>query len=81
MNVSLPLPAEIPYTREIDQTFRERLINENNTYVAHFPHNGKVWVRVSAQIWNQMSDFEHAGKALKVICEDIVAAHKKEAKL
>lgn len=74
--MSLPIPASIKYTSEIDQTFRLRLLNGANTYVAHYPHNGKVWVRCSAQIWNEVGDFEHAAKALKEICGDIVEAHR-----
>jgi len=78
VNVRLPIPSRIKYTPLIDQIFRERLQNVWNTYVTHYAHNGKVWVRCSAQVWNEVSDFEYAGKALKAICEEIVATHKDE---
>jgi hypothetical protein len=78
VNVLLPIPSRIKYTQAIDYTIRERLLNDWNTYVAHFTHNGKVWVRCSAQVWNEISDFEYAGKALKAVSEEIVESHKDE---
>ncbi|KIM79204.1 hypothetical protein PILCRDRAFT_823789 [Piloderma croceum F 1598] len=78
VNVLLPIPPRIKYTEAIDYTIRERLLNDWNTYVAHYTHNGKVWVRCSAQVWNEVSDFEYAGKALKAVCEEIVESHKDE---
>jgi hercynylcysteine S-oxide lyase len=78
VNVRLPIPPQIKYSWAIDQTLREQLLNGWNTYVAHFPHNGKIWVRCSAQVWSEVSDFEHAGKALKAVCEQIVEAHGKQ---
>lgn len=83
MNVALPIPAHIPYTPAIDTTFRERLLGPGgaNTYVAHYPHNGRVWVRCSAQIWNEVADFEYAARALKGICEEIVQAHGDKVQL
>ena len=77
MNVALPLPADLPYTFALDHTFRTRLLGEYKTYVAHFPHNGRVWVRASAQVWNEVGDFEYAARALKAICADITAAHER----
>jgi hypothetical protein len=78
VNVILPIPSRIKYTPAIDQTLRHRLLDDWNTYVTHYPHNGKIWVRCSAQIWNEISDFEYVGKALKSICEEIVNGHKDE---
>jgi len=75
VNVLLPISPDIKYTVGVDKILRDRLLNDWNTYLAHYPHNGKIWVRCSAQIWNEVSDFEYAGRALKVICAEIVDAH------
>jgi hypothetical protein len=29
-----------------------------------FFHKGRMWVRVSAQVWNELNDFERFGEAL-----------------
>ncbi|KAF7976970.1 hypothetical protein HWV62_5043 [Athelia sp. TMB] len=77
VNVALPLPPDLPYTFALDHVFRTRLLDEFKTYVAHFPHNGRVWVRASAQVFNDVSDFEYAAGALKAICADVSAAHER----
>jgi len=76
VNVRLPIP--IKYAQVVDHTLCDKLLNVWNTYVAHFTHNGKIWVRCSAQVWNEVSDFEYAGEALKTICAEIVDANKDE---
>lgn len=71
VNVRLPLPSTLPYTAALDRTLRQYMFSKG-TYVAHFPHGaGKVWVRASAQIWNEVEDFEYAAKVLKDLCEGI----------
>jgi hercynylcysteine S-oxide lyase len=76
VNVRLPIPPAIKYTQTIDQSLRDGLLNHWNTYAAHYSHNDKIWVRCSAQIWNEVSDFEYIGTALKAICAEIVQANK-----
>jgi len=66
-------PTAHPRKYEIHRSNgRERLLNNWNTYVAHYSYNGRVWVRGSAQIWNEVSDFEYGGR---VSCKEIVDAH------
>ena len=73
VNVRLPLPPSVlPYTAALDRTLRQYMLSKG-TYVAHFPHGGKVWVRASAQIWNELQDFDYAAKVLKGLCEGIVS--------
>ncbi|CAL1716184.1 unnamed protein product [Somion occarium] len=82
-NVQLPLPVEEPgsgsvYSREtlikINEFLKDKLLNEKNAYVAHFFHAGAWWCRASAQVWNEISDFEFIGQALKDVCQEIKAA-------
>lgn len=56
----------------MDTYFRDRLLNGFNTYVTHYPHNGKIWMRACAQVWNDITDFEYAAQALQVICDEII---------
>ena len=56
MNVELPLrgiPEEL--VGYVQATLRDGLLQRHNTYAAHFPHNGRFWVRCSTQIFNEVS--------------------------
>ncbi|KAI0784243.1 PLP-dependent transferase [Abortiporus biennis] len=79
-NVRLPLPVNITgldpvWTPELlkkaDTILREKLLNEWNVYVAHYFHGGAIWIRASAQVWNEESDFEYAAKALNAISKEL----------
>ncbi|KAI8980100.1 PLP-dependent transferase [Trametes punicea] len=78
-DVLLPLPVEKTpgevYSREqlvkINLFLREKLLNEWNAYAAHYFHAGAWWCRCSAQVFNEVSDFEYLGKAFNAICQEI----------
>ncbi|KAG8887351.1 hypothetical protein FRB98_000220 [Tulasnella sp. 332] len=71
-NVRLPLPpfGDKTLTASVKDTedIMTELTHEYNTFVAAFVHGGSWWIRASAQIWNDLSDFEYVAKALKAIC-------------
>ncbi|EIW57456.1 PLP-dependent transferase [Trametes versicolor FP-101664 SS1] len=78
-NVQLPLPVE--KTRgeiyspaqlgAIQRTLQTKLLLEHKTYSAHYFHAGGWWTRSSAQVFNEVSDFEYLGKAFNTICQEI----------
>ena len=78
-NVQLPLPVEqtpgavyTPETlSEIHLFLRSKLLGEWNTYAAHYFHNGAWWVRCSAQVFNEVADFEYLGRALNAVCKEV----------
>ncbi|KAI0635824.1 PLP-dependent transferase [Trametes polyzona] len=78
-NVQLPLPVEKTrgevYTAEklieINAYLQEKLLLEWKTYAAHFYHAGGWWCRCSVQAYNEISDFEYLGKALKAVCKEV----------
>ncbi|TCD65232.1 hypothetical protein EIP91_002940 [Steccherinum ochraceum] len=79
-NVLMPLPVDRAgqppvYTSEnlphINVMLREKLFDDWNVYAAHYYHAGGWWVRASAQVWNEVSDFEYLGMALVAICKEI----------
>ncbi|KAI0775301.1 PLP-dependent transferase [Trametes elegans] len=78
-NVQLPLPVEKTrgevYTYEqlveINRTLQHKLLLEWKTYAAHYFHNGAWWCRCSAQVYNEVSDFEYLGKAFNAVCKEI----------
>lgn len=42
---------------------------EHKTAVNAFVYSNSIWVRLSAQVYLNVSDFERAGHALKAVCE------------
>ncbi|KAH7925494.1 PLP-dependent transferase [Leucogyrophana mollusca] len=79
VNVELPIPGEIEYTDEINILLQHTLLLEWNAYAAHFRHNGKWWTRCSAQIWNEVSDFEVLANAFKDASAKVVEHVKKQS--
>ncbi|KAI0649148.1 PLP-dependent transferase [Trametes meyenii] len=78
-NVQLPLPVEKTpgevYTpvqlQKINAALRDGLLKEWKTYGAHYFHAGAWWTRCSAQVYNEVSDFEYLGKAFNALCKEI----------
>ncbi|TBU55573.1 PLP-dependent transferase [Dichomitus squalens] len=76
-NVQLPLPTKdekpinLEIYLEVDAYLKDQLLNKWKTYAAHFYHNGAWWVRCSAQVYNEVSDFEYLGKALNAVCREV----------
>ncbi|GAA5830466.1 hypothetical protein JCM3766R1_002731 [Sporobolomyces carnicolor] len=78
VNVLLPLPSHTPFGSgpplEGDQLKRfwwTTLVEKYKTAVPIFAHAGLAWVRLSAQVYTDLDDFEHVGRALKEVCEAI----------
>lgn len=65
VNVELPIPGEIEETAEALTLIRDTLCLKWNVYAAFFRHNEKWWVRCSAQIYNELSDFRVVADALE----------------
>ncbi|TKX24140.1 hercynylcysteine sulfoxide lyase-1 [Elsinoe australis] len=77
-NVRLPLKyAELVGGGEVDfgkvlgvaRWMEKILVDEFNTFVAIFWHGDSLWVRLSAQIYLTLDDWEKAGRWLKETCE------------
>lgn len=47
------------------------LVDEYQTFIPVFYHAGRFWVRLSAQVYLDTSDFEWAGKTMKELCERV----------
>jgi len=75
VNVELPLPPTIKPSPLIYETFLTKLMKEHKTYATQFLHNGKWWTRASAQVYNEIEDFEKLARASMAVCKDIIASH------
>ncbi|KAL6300843.1 pyridoxal phosphate-dependent transferase [Sparassis latifolia] len=74
VNVELPLSGDIKPSPVIAKMFVEKLLLEHKVYGGHFYHNGKWWTRASAQVYNELGDYEKLGEALVVVCKEIAGS-------
>ncbi|ESK85204.1 aminotransferase family protein [Moniliophthora roreri MCA 2997] len=72
-NVRLPLSTQILSSPDIAREFDRQLFEVHGVYASIYRHNDKWWARVSAQIYNEISDFEKLGRVLLEICPDLEA--------
>jgi hypothetical protein len=60
--------AEVPI--HVDW-MQKTLVDEFNTFVAIYEYDGKLWTRISGQIYLELKDFEWLGGVLKSLCERV----------
>ncbi|KAJ7278862.1 PLP-dependent transferase [Mycena rebaudengoi] len=77
VNVQIPLPPSILPSPRIDALFSQKFLAPTNrktkVSASVFFHNGTWWVRCSAQVWTEVSDFELLGGVLQEVCEEVAA--------
>jgi isopenicillin-N epimerase len=62
--VTLPLPARLGSTREDAARLRDALLFEDRIEVQLHAWRGRLWTRVSAQIYNDLADVERLANAV-----------------
>lgn len=84
-NISLPVWSEtagkgakdtdvVLSTEETQPAFQwmlRRMIEDYKTFMSLFIHGGRFWVRISAQVYLGVEDYEFAGRILKELCERV----------
>ncbi|KAK7955941.1 PLP-dependent transferase [Apiospora aurea] len=86
-NVALPIQftadgnaglsaAEVPV---VTSWILGKLMEDYNTFIPLFHGNGKVWARMSAQVYLELSDFEWAGRVLLEICQRVAEGEHRGA--
>jgi isopenicillin-N epimerase len=63
--ITVPLPGRLGSTREAAARLRDSLLDEDGIEVQLHGWGGGLWVRVSAQVYNQMADIERLGEAVR----------------
>ncbi|KAI8093111.1 pyridoxal phosphate-dependent transferase [Halteromyces radiatus] len=72
VNVRLPLNPHERYSgQEVVQAIISKLLYEHNCMGSPFLHNNTWYVRLSAQVYTDMEDFEVIGKALLKVCQEL----------
>ncbi|KAI0303839.1 PLP-dependent transferase [Multifurca ochricompacta] len=78
VNVGLPLALTTPDNAITHEFLLRSLLEGWRVSAAVFLHNGRWWVRASAQVWNEISDFEYLAKALKDSCEKVELKYRRK---
>ncbi|KAI5827137.1 PLP-dependent transferase [Schizophyllum commune Tattone D] len=88
VNVALPLPAfgkvigpgaggeiskeEYAFQMKVQGLIQRKLLEERNLGPTRYYHNGRLWLRISGQVWLEMEDFEKVGWGVKEVCEEVI---------
>ncbi|KAJ7455931.1 pyridoxal phosphate-dependent transferase [Mycena galericulata] len=77
--VHIPLPADLQPGSAVVAKMNRKLLLERKIFtpISFFPETG-WWARCSAQIWNEVRDFEKLGNNLVEVCFEIVHELKEE---
>ncbi|KAL1412461.1 hypothetical protein Q8F55_000206 [Vanrija albida] len=72
VNVELPgLPPAVPSEEgRMAKIFYEEF-QSHNCWAAVYVHDNKWWTRLSAQVWNELSDFDAVAKAFESVAERV----------
>ncbi len=62
--IALPAPVELPGTWEAAEALQDRIWDAHRVMVPGFPIHGRVWVRISAQIYNTLDDYARLAEVL-----------------
>jgi isopenicillin-N epimerase len=63
--VTIPVPAAFGSSAQDARRLRDTLLDEDRIEVQVHASHGRVWVRVSAQVYNDWSDIERLGLAIE----------------
>jgi hypothetical protein len=76
--INVELPVKVP--DDIPEAKTYKFINElclaligKGTFIATYYHAGKLWVRLSGQIYLDLEDFRFGGEVLKETCKEILS--------
>jgi isopenicillin-N epimerase len=62
---TVPLPASLGATRQDASRLRDALLFEDSIEIQLHAWDGRLWVRISAQIYNEIRDFERLAEAVE----------------
>lgn len=65
--VTFPVPFAVEPTEQAHRALHDELLYKHSIEIPTFLFGGKVWLRISAQIYNDMGDYEALVRALRSI--------------
>ena len=67
---TVPVPERLGATKEDAARLRDALLEEDRIEVQLHAWKGRLWVRISTQLYNEMADVEHLAEAVAVKKQD-----------
>ena len=71
VNIRIPLIKPNISDAAVVQAFIDKLLYEHNCMAPVYKHNSLWYTRFSAQVYNDISDFESIAKAILVVCKEL----------
>lgn len=71
VNVRIPLTHTTKSDAEIINLFIDKMLYEHQCMAPVYKHNNTWYTRLSAQVYNDITDFELVAKALLAICNEL----------
>lgn len=68
--ISVPLPESLGSTRADAGALKDALLYEDHIEVAPFAHEGRLYIRIAAQIYIELPDFDRLGDAIEKRASD-----------
>lgn len=91
-NISLPFAEEyMPVLRNLQDDFGyfrvfkykcdKKMLAENKAYAPFVIHNGKIWVRFSVNLYNELDDYSAGAASVKSVMEQVLHTELESLKL
>ncbi|KAG2209157.1 pyridoxal phosphate-dependent transferase [Mucor mucedo] len=71
VNVRIPLTNPTISDDAVVQVFIDKMLYDHDCMAPVYKHNGHWYTRLSAQVYNDVSDFELVAKALLAVCKEL----------
>lgn len=75
VNVRIPLENPRVSDTQVVQLFIDKLLYEHDCMAPVYKHNNKWYTRFSAQVYNDVSDFELVAKAILKVCQELESSN------
>ncbi len=62
--ITVPLPQSLGSIRSDATAIKDALLFEDHIEVNPFTQGGRLWVRLAAQVYNEMADIDRLGEAI-----------------
>lgn len=71
VNVRIPLTHPKISDNDVIQAFIDKMLYDHDCMAPVYKHNDQWYTRLSAQVYNDVSDFELVAKAILAICKEL----------
>ncbi len=70
-NIRLPTLSGVEQEQNLYGNLGTIMLNRFSSYIVSFRFAQEWWIRLSVQIYNDLSDYEHISKSLRLLIEEV----------